>query len=136
MDITSSSSVAMAFTAAVETFGRVDYVCHSAGIGVERPAPVQEAQEDEWRRFLEVNVTGALLVVREAGKIMREGGSIIVMGSANSVMATPAIVQYVAAKHAVLGVVRSAGEFSLPRSFLSVRMSAWSQTCESKGKGS
>lgn len=42
---------------------------------------------------------------REAGR-----GSIVNLGSANSFVAAPAITQYTATKHAIMGIVKNAGE--------------------------
>lgn len=41
-------------------------------------------------------------------------GSIVTLGSGNSFAAAPHLVQYTAAKHAVLGVTKNAGEFGPP----------------------
>jgi NAD(P)-dependent dehydrogenase (short-subunit alcohol dehydrogenase family) len=103
----------------MEQFGKIDYVCHSAGIGAKGVAGIAETERGslsaaEFQRFMEVNVTGTMLVIQEAGKVMASGGSLVVLGSANSVMATPGIAQYVSSKHAVLGLMRTAGKYSPP----------------------
>lgn len=76
--------------------------------------------------FYKVNVLGTLHCLQAIGKIMqtqppltetgRNGryevgrGSIVNLGSCNSLAATEDIVQYTSSKHAVLGLTRNAGE--------------------------
>lgn len=95
-------------------------------IGVQQPLPVTETSIDEFQRFLEVNVKGTLLCVRAVSRVMiqqepqvvegRNGprnvgrGSIVNIASANSFVATPAMVQYVSSKHAVIGITKTAGK--------------------------
>ena len=83
---------------------------------------------DEFERFWRVNVKGTLLSLRAVSAAMknqevatvngRNGprdigrGVIINLGSCNSYVATPNIVQYTASKHAVLGMTRNAGKFT------------------------
>jgi len=123
VDIGHEKSVEAMVQATIKEFGRIDYAVNSAGIGVEKPSEVSESSEAEFTRFMNINVTGALLVVREVTKRMKENtpspwsslekpegrGSVVILGSANSYMATPGIVPYTASKHAVLGLTRNAG---------------------------
>jgi len=82
---------------------------------------------DEFNRFMNVNVTGTMLVTSIASSLMRNQdalpvdssqpargvtrGTIVVMGSAAAYIATPEISQYTASKHAVLGLAKNAGKF-------------------------
>lgn len=95
-------------------------------VGVKYPAEVAETSIDELDRFYKVNVRGSLLCLRAVTRVMkgqdrrviqgRNGprdigrGVIINIGSCASYVATPNIVQYTTAKHAVLGMTRNAGE--------------------------
>lgn len=80
----------------------------------------------EFERFLKVNVTGTLLAVRAQSRVMKRQeplphstnplrtlgrGVITNMGSGNSYIATPHIIQYTASKHAVLGITKNAGKW-------------------------
>lgn len=113
--------------AAVKAFGRIDYSVHCAGVGVQKPLPVEEADTGEMNRFWAVNVMGTLNCVQAVTKVMkgqtvlrvksRAGderdcgrGVILNLGSCNSYIATPNIVQYTTAKHAVIGLTRNAGK--------------------------
>lgn len=86
---------------------------------------VADADVDEFKRMLEVNVTGTFLVTRAVSALMRAQdprpvdaasptrgmtrGAIVNMGSASSFVATPGMIQYTTAKHAVLGITKNAG---------------------------
>jgi NAD(P)-dependent dehydrogenase (short-subunit alcohol dehydrogenase family) len=75
--------------------------------------------------MLDVNLTGTFLVTRTMSALMKSQeaiavdssnplrgttrGSIVHLGSASSFVATPKMIQYTTAKHAVLGVVKNAG---------------------------
>ncbi|RAK91920.1 oxidoreductase [Aspergillus costaricaensis CBS 115574] len=111
----------------VMAFGRIDYSVNSAGVGVEQPAEISKASVREFERFMDVNVKGTLLCVRAVSAQMKQQearhfslrtstparscgrGVIINLGSSNSYVATPNIVQYTASKHAVMGITRNAG---------------------------
>ncbi|GAQ46571.1 hypothetical protein AtubIFM55763_001955 [Aspergillus tubingensis] len=110
----------------VMAFGRIDYSVNSAGVGVEQPAEISKASVREFERFMDVNVKGTLLCVRAVSAQMKQQearyfslrkstparscgrGVIINLGSSNSYVATPNIVQYTASKHAVMGITRNA----------------------------
>jgi NAD(P)-dependent dehydrogenase (short-subunit alcohol dehydrogenase family) len=80
-DVTDEVSVSHAAAAVIDAFGKVDILFNNAGITspkllVDLPAP-------EWRRILEVNLTGSYLCSRAfaPGMIERRHGRIINMGS-------------------------------------------------------
>jgi NAD(P)-dependent dehydrogenase (short-subunit alcohol dehydrogenase family) len=71
-----------------------------------RTADIDAAQ---WEDVLAVNVRGVMLTVREAARRMTgRGGSIVVIASLNGWKGDPHLASYVASKHAVVGLVRSA----------------------------
>jgi NAD(P)-dependent dehydrogenase (short-subunit alcohol dehydrogenase family) len=99
-------------------------------IGVETPREIAEADFSEFGRFLQVHVDGTFLLTRSVSAAMkrqeprpvgsshasRRGttrGSIVVLGSGSSFVATPSMVQYTTAKHAVIGLTKNAGERAL-----------------------
>ncbi|CAG8953868.1 hypothetical protein HYFRA_00010829 [Hymenoscyphus fraxineus] len=124
VDVSSEESVIRMVQIVKKEFGRIDYSVNSAGIGVQQPRPVTDMVIDEFQAFFEVNVKGTMLCVREVSQVMKsqeprvvEGrtgprdagrGSIVNLGSGNSFVATPAIVQYTAAKHAIMGITKTA----------------------------
>jgi NAD(P)-dependent dehydrogenase (short-subunit alcohol dehydrogenase family) len=96
-------------------------------VGVQLPRGIAEADFGEFSRFLRIHVEGTFLLVRSASAAMQRQelkpidpaspgrggtrGAIVTLGSGNSFAAAPHLVQYTAAKHAVLGVTKNAGMF-------------------------
>jgi NAD(P)-dependent dehydrogenase (short-subunit alcohol dehydrogenase family) len=109
-DVADEAQVATAFEAVVSAWGRLDVLVNNAG--VFGPAgDIDEIGVDEWRRTVDVNLTGAFLCAREAFRIMRHqnprGGRIINNGSIAAHVPRPRSVAYSATKHAVTGLTRS-----------------------------
>jgi 3-oxoacyl-[acyl-carrier protein] reductase len=73
LDVTDDASVAVFVTRAVERHGRVDVLVNNAGVAGPT-APVEEYPVDEWRRVLDVNLTGTFLCTRRCIPPMRERG--------------------------------------------------------------
>ncbi|KAK5996477.1 Short-chain dehydrogenase srdC [Cladobotryum mycophilum] len=124
VDVSSAASVEKMVQQAVDTFGRIDYCVNSAGIGVKKPLPVEDADVEEMNRFWQVNVIGTFNCIQAVAKQMKKQsvatttsrgrvrevgrGVIINLGSINSYIATPDIVQYATSKHAVIGLTKNA----------------------------
>ncbi|KAI1083642.1 short-chain dehydrogenase/reductase SDR [Whalleya microplaca] len=127
VDVSDPASVDQMVQAAVGAFGRIDYSIHSAGVGVQSPLPIGEADHAEMDRFWQVNVMGTFNCVRAVTKVMmgqttrkvasrggrEEGrdvgrGVILNLGSCHSYCVMPNIVQYTTAKHAVIGLTKNA----------------------------
>ena len=86
-----------------------DVVVANAGIG--QPARLRDMELPDFERIMRVNVTGVFLTFREALRAgMPTGGRLIAMASTASLQGGPFISAYVASKHAVLGLVRSAAK--------------------------
>jgi NAD(P)-dependent dehydrogenase (short-subunit alcohol dehydrogenase family) len=92
---------------AVAEFGRIDVTCANAGI--VNFAPFWELTEAVWDETIAVNLTGVWKTVRAVAPHMmeRHSGSIILTSSVNGVEAGPEMTHYVAAKHGVIGLLRS-----------------------------
>ena len=97
-----------AIAATLERFGRLDAVVANAGVTAPW-VPTREISLEEWRRVFAVNVDGTLVTIKHAApRMIGSGGSIVALGSLNSWQGHPRQAAYVASKHAVLGLVRSA----------------------------
>lgn len=107
-DVTEPGATSQMVRAAVERFGALDIAVNSAGIGAPDQAPVGEASWEHWRRVLSVNLDGVFLSMRAEINAMSDGGSIVNIGSVMSAVATPGGGSYVAAKHALMGLTRTA----------------------------
>lgn len=68
IDVVDESSVRAAMAEVTALHGRLDVLVNAAGISLQRPT--LELELEEWKRVIDVNLTGAFLVSREAGKIM------------------------------------------------------------------
>jgi NAD(P)-dependent dehydrogenase (short-subunit alcohol dehydrogenase family) len=94
----------------VASLGSPDILVNNAGI-VAR-APVAELSVETWADVLASNLTGTFLVIQAFLPAMkaRRGGRIINMSSIGGRMGTPLLSAYCAAKHGVVGLVRSLAE--------------------------
>ena len=104
VDITDDEAVRAAFAASAP----VDVLVNNAGL--ERITPLDEAGPAvlaTFRRVLDVNVTGTMIVTRAALPLMGAGGRVINTASIWSRAAEPLFGAYVASKHATIGLTRT-----------------------------
>lgn len=83
--------------------------------GVSGSGLIADLDFGEWRRILSVNLDGAFLTLRHAMSTIRDGGSIVLVGSAAGMKAEPGIAAYAASKAAVLQLARVAAKEAAPR---------------------
>ncbi|MEA2292152.1 MAG: hypothetical protein QOF17_1172 [Solirubrobacteraceae bacterium] len=109
-DVTSAADVAAYVDEAVSAFGRLDVVFNNAGIEGQ-VAPIVEADEAAFDAVLAVNVKGLWLNLKHALTAMAalgNGGSIVNTSSGLGTTGIPGLGAYVASKHAVIGLTRTA----------------------------
>jgi 3-hydroxybutyrate dehydrogenase len=107
MDVTDEAQVEEGFARTQRELGPVDILVSNAGIQII--APVVELAYADWKRMLAIHMDGAFLTSRAAMRQMIQagrGGSIILMGSAHSHVASKFKAPYVSAKHGLLGLAR------------------------------
>jgi NAD(P)-dependent dehydrogenase (short-subunit alcohol dehydrogenase family) len=106
-DVSDERAVRGMVGAAMAEFGRVDVLVNNAGISQITPA--EETTLADWRRVLEVNLTGPFLTSREFGKeMLRRGeGSIVNISSVAGLLGIADRVAYNASKHALIGLTRT-----------------------------
>jgi len=102
-DVSSEDDVAAAFREAAAG-GAVTDVVHAAGICTT--SPVAELQLADWQRILDVNLTGAFLVGREAARTLPDGGNIVFIGSVAGVTGDPFFAAYCASKFGVVALTQ------------------------------
>jgi NAD(P)-dependent dehydrogenase (short-subunit alcohol dehydrogenase family) len=110
-DTTSSDDMARAVATAVSTYGRLDCAVNNAGITLGRKVRAADIAEDEWRRVLDVNLTGVWLGMRHEipAMLAAGGGAIVNLSSvAGLVGSSAADAAYSASKHGVVGLTRTA----------------------------
>ena len=99
-DATDANAVKAAVEKTVATYGRLDVLVNNAGTAV--PKPFEEATLEELDRVLDINLRGLFVATQAALKHLREGGRIIMIGSAvGERVLTPGLVPYAATKGAV-----------------------------------
>jgi NAD(P)-dependent dehydrogenase (short-subunit alcohol dehydrogenase family) len=101
IDVRDERSVEAAFA----EVGAIDVLVAAAGI-VPGWRTTERLDLDEWAEVLRVNAIGTAATFKHAR--VADGGAIVAIGSLNSRRGDPNIASYVASKHAVLGLVRSA----------------------------
>jgi meso-butanediol dehydrogenase/(S,S)-butanediol dehydrogenase/diacetyl reductase len=95
---------------AVQTYGRIDILINNAGIGY-LIGPVVEMTQEKWDAVLGVNLRGCFFAMKFAAARMiaqGEGGRIVSIASQAAKSGFGSMSAYVASKHGLLGLTRSA----------------------------
>ncbi|KAI0894279.1 NAD(P)-binding protein [Annulohypoxylon nitens] len=124
IDVTLEESVSHAIAHMIESFKRIDFCVHCAGIPGGTFDEVSSASFEDFKHLLEVNVQGTFLVTSQVLAKMRlqepkqlhptqaqrglSRGTLVNMASLMSYMPLPGMVQYVTSKHAVMGISKTA----------------------------
>ncbi|MBN2984202.1 MULTISPECIES: bifunctional aldolase/short-chain dehydrogenase [Cohnella] len=118
MDVTSEEAVQAAYAQTALAYGGVDIIVNNAGLATS--SPFDETSLKEWSLNMNVLGTGYFLVAREAFKLMKEqaiGGSMVFIGSKNSVYAGKNVTAYSSAKaleaHLARCIAAEGGEFGI-----------------------
>lgn len=92
---------------ALERFGRLDAVVPVAGF--QHVAPIAEFPEDRWDALVAVLLTSPFLLAKYAWEALAAGGDgrFLVVASVHGLVASPFKAGYVAAKHGVMGLVKT-----------------------------
>lgn len=111
LDVTDTANVQQAIAATVEKFGRLDVALNNAGIG-EGFFSFLETSEESFQRILDVNLTGVFRCMKyELAQFVKQGGGVIVnMSSLAGLKGAPGLSAYVASKHGVLGLTKTAAQ--------------------------
>ena len=109
-DVADPASVDALFEATRATFGRLDLLFNNAGTGAP-PVLLEDLTIEQWRRVVDVNLTGAFLCTQAAFRLMKtqapRGGRIINNGSISAHAPRPNSAPYTATKHAVTGLTKA-----------------------------
>jgi NAD(P)-dependent dehydrogenase (short-subunit alcohol dehydrogenase family) len=108
-DVADADAVDALFAAAKRHFDRLDVLFNNAGTGA-RPVSIDQLSVDEWRKVVDINLTGAFLCARAAFRLMKDqdprGGRIINNGSIAASAPRPNHVPYTSTKHAITGMTK------------------------------
>ena len=124
LDVTNEDHVEQVVANVVKDFGRIDYAVNAAGVAMKHEGGAAFAETKDWRRILEINLTGTFFVLRAVAKIMLkqdpilssidgrplQRGSIVNFSSIQGVAGVPMSTAYTTTKHGVLGLTRTASE--------------------------
>lgn len=108
-DVSQAGEVEELINKAVGTYGRLD--CAHNNAGVEGPSvPTHEYPEEEWDRVININLKGVWLCMKyEVRHMLKQGGGAIVnTSSAVGLVGVKGAAAYVAAKHGVVGLTKTA----------------------------
>ncbi len=109
-DVTDPTAVAALFEKTRATFGRLDLLFNNAGSGAP-PLPLEDLTIEDWRRVVDVNLSGPFYCTQEAFRLMKSqsprGGRIINNGSISAHTPRPNSAPYTATKHAITGLTKS-----------------------------
>jgi NAD(P)-dependent dehydrogenase (short-subunit alcohol dehydrogenase family) len=108
-DVSKATDVAALINRVVDAYARLDCAFNNAGIeGL--PAPTAEGSEDNWDRTLAVNLKGVWLCMKYEIPVMLKqgGGTIVNMSSAAGLVGAAGLSAYVASKHGVVGLTKTA----------------------------
>jgi NAD(P)-dependent dehydrogenase (short-subunit alcohol dehydrogenase family) len=108
-DVSDDAQVAAMVERAVAAFGRLDCAFNNAGV-MAKIAPTADSTPEEWERVIGVNLRGVWSCLRhELRQMERQGGGAIVNNaSVGALTGNPGIGSYIASKHGVVGLTRTA----------------------------
>ena len=106
-DITDERAVTEAVSVIEREMGPIDILVNNAGI--HRRSPLVDMPVEDWRKVIDVNLSGAFIVGRAVarGMIARRRGKIINIASINAQMVRPNIGNYCAAKGGIITLTKS-----------------------------
>ena len=108
-DVTDPEDVQTMVDTAVDTYGGLDHAFNNAGVEGEN-APSGEHPLDNWGHVIDINLKGVFLSLRAQIPAMLEdgGGAIVNTSSIAGVVGFPGLAPYVASKHGVIGLTKTA----------------------------
>ncbi|MDO6389548.1 SDR family oxidoreductase [Pontibacter sp. BT731] len=109
-DVSKSDDVQKMVKFTVETYGRLDIALNNAAITPD-DKPIADFDEAYWDRLMSIDLKGVALCLKyEVQQMMAQGdgGSIICTSSVSGIRPQPGTPAYIAAKHAVIGLTKSA----------------------------
>lgn len=118
MDVTSEEAIVDAFAEVARTYGGIDMLVNNAGLATS--SAFDETSLKEWQLNMDVLGTGYFLVSREAFKLLKKqeiGGSMVFIGSKNSIYAGKNVSAYSSVKaleaHLARTIAAEGGEFGI-----------------------
>ena len=113
-DVRDQASLDAAIARGVSALGPIDVVVANAGI-LTASLPAEQLSEQLWTDMLDTNLSGVWRTVKAAHPHLADGASIVLTSSVAGLKAYGSIAHYVAAKHGVVGLMRTLALELAPR---------------------
>lgn len=108
-DVIDADEVREMVDTVVRHYGRLHIAVNNAGVGMPVKALTGDTDAAEWQRVLTTNLDGTFLCMRaEIPAMPAAGGAVVNVASVMGLVATPGAGPYVASKHALVGLTRTA----------------------------
>ncbi|MGK2239140.1 MAG: NAD(P)-dependent dehydrogenase (short-subunit alcohol dehydrogenase family) [Rhodococcus sp. (in: high G+C Gram-positive bacteria)] len=110
-DVSEASDAEKMVDTALRHFGSLDIAVNNAGIGMPVKTPAADVSTELWHKVMSVNLDGAFLCLRAQVEAIRrhgKGGAIVNVASVMGSVASPGAAPYVASKHALVGLTKTA----------------------------
>ncbi|MEH2178663.1 SDR family oxidoreductase [Nostoc sp.] len=109
-DVSSEADVQALVQKAVFTYGKLDCAFNNAGIEPPTQVPLHKQPIEDFDKLMSINVRGLFLCMKsEIQQMLNQGAGVIVNNSSiGGLIAFPGMSPYIASKHAVMGLTRSA----------------------------
>ena len=107
LDVTSEDSCFRCSKAAISALGGIDVLVHCAGVAASHK--FTDLTTEEWRRVMSVDLDGPFLMIRSVlpAMLAQGSGTMVAIASIAAKVGMPYLAAYTAAKHGLLGLVRS-----------------------------
>jgi NAD(P)-dependent dehydrogenase (short-subunit alcohol dehydrogenase family) len=108
-DVSDDAQVAAMVDRAVAEFGRVDAAFNNAGV-MARIAATADSTREEWDRVIGINLRGVWICMKHELRqmVLQGSGAIVNNASVGALTGNPGIGSYIASKHGVVGLTRTA----------------------------
>lgn len=114
-DVSDEAQVAAMIERTVTEFGQLDAAFNNAGV-MPRLAPTAQSTREEWERVIGINLRGVWACMKyELGQMQKQGsGAVVNNASVGALTGNPGIPSYIASKHGVVGLTRTAALEYIP----------------------
>src|SRR5437763_965563 len=108
-DVSEDAQVAAMVERTVREFGRLDAAFNNAGV-MAKVVPTADSTRDEWERVIGINLRGVWSCMKHELRQMerQSSGAIVNNASVGALTGNPGIGSYIASKHGVIGLTRTA----------------------------
>lgn len=107
VDVRSGASCLALAATALDAFGAITGLVNAAGVN-QIPTEIVDLAEEDWRRVIDINLTGTMLTIQAVAPHLPSGGAIVALSSGAARVVRKGIAGYAASKAGVLAVTKVA----------------------------